>query len=135
MRDLADLLDPALRLPIRGKEYRVECSAYQGLRLHRLIATGVNLTDDQERDEIITTLGDAYQQMLDDRIPWALISHAGRTAIFWFGHSPELGQKIWAMGDTPGNPIPPSPRQKAMGDTLRKLFRKSASATTSAAAH
>lgn len=132
MRDLDELLDPALRLPIRGKEYRVVCSAYHGLHLHHLFANGAHLNDDEERTEILKMLGPAYQQMLEDSVPWARISHAGRTAMFWFGHSPALGQKVWESGGVPGNPTPPSPRRKAMGDKLRSMFRRSASAPGSA---
>lgn len=132
MRDLDELLDPALRLPIKGKEYRVECSAWHGLHLHRIFAAGAILDNDAERTEILAMLGPTYQEMVDDKIPWARISHAGRTAMFWFGHSPALGQKVWESGGVPGNPTPPSPRQKAMGDKLRHLFQRSASAGASA---
>jgi hypothetical protein len=62
--------------------------------------------------------------MLDDNVPWAAIVRSGRTAIFHFGHSPELGERVWESGDVSGNPIPPSPHQTAMGDRIRSLFRR-----------
>ncbi|OZE88031.1 hypothetical protein CH304_00225 [Rhodococcus sp. 15-649-1-2] len=135
MRDLAELLDPALPLPIAGTEYRVECSAWHGLHLHQLLRSDTVLSDDDEKIEILAMLGPAYDQMVTDGVPWARICHAGRTAMLWFGHSPELGRKHWDSGGLPGNPIPPSPLQTRMGERLRNLFRKPASATMNATAH
>lgn len=136
MDDLDALMDPVLRLPIRGVEYRVSCSAHQGLRVARLIAQGVTLGHDEERAEILHILGDTYHHMVEDGVPWAKIAHAGRTALFYFGHSPQAGERYWESVDVSGNPLPPSPDQKAMGDRIRKLFRwRSASASTNARAH
>lgn len=124
MRDLAELLDPALPLPIAGVEYRVECSAWHGLHLHTLFGAGTVLNDDEEKIEILAILGPAYEQMLADGVSWARICHAGRSAMLWFGHSPALGQKMWESGGVSGNPIPPSPHQTRMGEKLRHLFRR-----------
>lgn len=135
MDDLDALMDPVLRLPIRGVEYRVSCSAHQGLRATRLIATGLRLNDDEERTELIAILGDTYQTMVDAGLSWPIIVHCGRTALFHFGHSEAAGEKYWKSVDVSGNPIPPSPNQKAMGDRIRNLFRKSASASTTATVH
>ena len=124
MDDLAAFMDPVLHLPIGGVEYRVSCNAYQGLRVTRLITEGMSLNDEQERAEIIAILGDTYQQMLNNGVSWPKIVHAGRTAIFHFGYSPTVGQRIWESVDVSGNPIPPSPNQKAMGDRLKSIFRR-----------
>ncbi|NKU27231.1 hypothetical protein GS886_26310 [Rhodococcus hoagii] len=53
-------------------------------------------------------LGDTYQQMVDDGLSWPKIAVAGRTALFWFGISPEAGRRYWESvgGVAPGNPIP-----------------------------
>lgn len=126
MDDLASFMDPDLRLPIRGREYAIHCSAWQGLHLHRLIVTGARLSDDQERAEVLQMLGDTYQQMVDDGIGWPTIAHAGRVAILWFGHSEAAGQALWESGGAPGNPIPPSPKQARMGDKLRSIFQRPA---------
>jgi hypothetical protein len=133
MDDLDALMDPALTLPIRGVEYRVHCSAHQGLRVARLVAEGTSLSHDEERAEIIHILGDTYTHMVEDGVPWAKIAHAGRTALFHFGHSAAAGEKYWESVDVPGNPVPPSPNQKAMGERIRNLFRRSAPARGSAA--
>lgn len=132
MDDLASLLDPDLVLPFDGHTFRVPCSARQGLRVTRLVAHGMDLGDDAERTEILAMLGDTYQAMHGAGISWPRIAFAGRTAILHYGHSPELAAKYWAAGGVPGNPIPPSPMQKAMGEKIRNLFRKNASATTNA---
>lgn len=131
MDDLDALMDPALPLPIGGVEYRVHCSAHQGLHLFRLFESGLRLNDDTERAEIQRMLGPAYQQMLDNKVPWPSIVRAGRTAIFHFGHSPKLGERIWKSGDVSGNPIPPKPKRRRK----RRRFRGSAAATGSARGH
>ncbi|NKU27237.1 hypothetical protein GS886_26340 [Rhodococcus hoagii] len=90
MDDLAAFMDPTLRLPIGGRDYTIECSAWQGLHLHRLFSEpGRILDDNAERAEILQMLGDTYQQMVDDGLSWPKIAVAGRTALFWFGISPE----------------------------------------------
>lgn len=132
MDDLAALLDPDLILPIDGRQFRVRCSARQGLRVTRLVALGMDLDDDAERAEILTMLGDSHEEMRQAGISWPRIAFAGRTAILHYGHSADLAAKYWSAGGVPGNPMPPSPRQKAMGDKLRNLFRSTASATASA---
>lgn len=126
MHDLDALMDPDLHLPIAGKDYRITCSAWQGLHLHRLISSGAILSDDEERAEILQMLGDTYQQMVDDDIRWPTIVHAGRTAILWFGHSEAAGAALWERLGAPGNPIPPSPKQARMGEKLRSIFRRPA---------
>lgn len=126
MQDLDALFDPDLHLPIAGKDYRITCSAWQGLRLHRLIASGTVLSDDEERAEILLMLGDTYQQMVDDGVRWPTIVHAARTAMLWFGHSETAGSALWNSGGAPGNPIPPSPKQARMGERIRTIFRRPA---------
>ncbi|MGW2095779.1 DUF7426 family protein [Promicromonospora sukumoe] len=126
MEDLAAFMDPALRLPIGGREYGIHCSAWQGLHLRRLFADPTRILDDEsERTEILHMLGDTYQQMVDDDISWPRIAHAGRTALFWFGISPEAGARYWESvgGAASGNPLPPSPKQTAMGAKLRSIFQ------------
>lgn len=127
MDDLAAFMDPTLRLPIGGRDYAIECSAWQGLHLHRLFSEpGRVLDDNAERAEILQMLGDTYQQMVDDGLSWPKIAVAGRTALFWFGISPDAGRRYWDSvgGAVPGNPIPPSPSQKAAGDKLKSIFQR-----------
>lgn len=124
MRDLDDLMDPDLHLPIKGRDYAISCSARQGLHLHRLITTGAKLDDEQERAEVLQMLGPTYQQMDDDGVAWPVIAHAARVAMLWFGHSEAAGQAMWESAGVPGNPIPPSPKQARMGERLRSIFQR-----------
>lgn len=126
MLDLDAFMDPDLHLPVGGRDYAISCTAWQGLHLHRLIATGAKLDDEQERAEVLQMLGPTYQQMVDDGIGWPTIAHAGRTALLWFGHSEAAGQALWESAGVPGNPIPPSPKQARMGEKLRSIFRRPA---------
>ncbi|NKU14727.1 hypothetical protein GS928_16335 [Rhodococcus hoagii] len=127
MDDLAAFMDPTLRLPIGGRDYAIECSAWQGLHLHRLFGEpGLVLDDTAERAEILQMLGGTYQQMVDDGLSWPKIAVAGRTALFWFGISPDAGRRYWESvgGVAPGNPIPPSPSQATAGEKLKSIFQR-----------
>ena len=126
MEDLAAFMDPDLHLPIGGRDYTISCTAWQGLHLHRLLASGGVLDDEQERIEILRMLGDTYQRMVDDGIGWPTIVHAARTAIVWFGHSEQAGAALWESAGVPGNPIPPSPKRARMGERLRSIFQRPA---------
>ncbi|MGX6513253.1 DUF7426 family protein [Rhodococcus sp. SJ-2] len=124
MEDLATFMDPDLHLPIQGRDYPIHCTAWQGLHLHQLIATGAQLNDEQERTEVLQMLGPTYQHMVDDGIGWPTIAHAARVAMLWFGHSEAAGQAMWESAGVPGNPIPPSPKQERMGEKLRSIFQR-----------
>lgn len=128
MRDLADLMDPALHLPIDGHDYAIGCTAHQGLHLVQMFADGIHLDDDAEVAEIRRMLGDTYQQMIDDGIGWPMIAAAGRTAMFHFGLSPEAGERMWAAGGVLGNSLPPKPKH------LRWWRRRGSAAATANAA-
>ena len=130
MRDLADLMDPALHLSISGRDYAVPCTAEQGLHLLHLFSTGLRLDDNSERAEIERMLGDAFLQMLADKVPWSKIVRAGRAAMFHFGLSEEAGQTIWEDGALSGNPLPPKLTRRRL-----RTLRGRANAATNAPAH
>ena len=111
MRDLAELMDPELVLPIGGREFRVSCSARQGLHLVQLLNEKPRLSDEQERDEIVFALGDTYEQMTEAGVSWPKIAVAGRVVMAHYGLSPEAGRMVWesAGGVLAGNPLPPPP--------------------------
>lgn len=126
MRDLAELMDPELVLPIGGREFRVSCSARLGLHLVQLLDEKPRLSDDQERAEIRLTLGGTYQQMVDAGVSWPKIAVAGRVAMAHFGLGPEAGRLVWesAGGVLSGNPLPPPPNQSRVGANLsRRIFQ------------
>jgi hypothetical protein len=125
MRDLAELMNPELVLPIGGREFRVSCSAEQGLHITLLLSSGAKLDDDQERAEIMFILGDTYQQLEEAGVSWPKIALAGRAAMFHFGISPEAGQFAWnsAGGALSGNPLPPPPNQWVGANLSRRIFQ------------
>ena len=117
MRDLAELMDPELTLNIEGQEFRVSCSARQGLHVSLMMTEKPVLTDAQELE--------TWQQMVDAGISEPKRILAGRTAMVYFGYDKAVGRAFGEGGGvTPGNPLPPSQNQKAMGERIRKLFRK-----------
>lgn len=123
MRDLAEFMQPDLVLPIRGREYVVTCTAWQGLHLYHLLTTSPTLSDEQEQTEILQMLGDTHQRMVDDGLPWAVIVHAARAAMLHYGHSESAGVLVWQGGGLPGNPIPPPPGRTVVGEKLRTMIR------------
>lgn len=126
MRDLAELMDPELVLPIGGREFRVSCSARQGLHLVQLLNEKPRLSDEQEREEIVFALGDTYEQMTEAGVSWPKIAVAGRVVMAHYGLGPEAGRMVWesAGGVLAGNPLPPPPNQSRVGATLaRRIFQ------------
>ena len=85
MRDLAELMDPELVLPIGGREFRVSCSARQGLHLVQLLNEKPRLSDEQEREEIVFALGDTYAQMTEAGVSWPKIAVCGRVVMAHYG--------------------------------------------------
>lgn len=114
MRDLAEVFDPSLRLPIRGKTYVVPApSAAVGTRLMSLavisaaavidedaekLQDALQLTDEQETDFIKLALGSAFDEMNDDGLPYAFIEHAGNTAWMHWCFGADAGTAYWESG-------------------------------------
>jgi len=115
-RDLSEVLDTGLPLPINGKTYVVPpVDAETGLRLQRLaeVATqaakatedgesldAIVLDDDTEVDLYRDALGAAYDEMLVDRVPWPALKVAGVTAWLDAAVSREAAEAYWnAAGD------------------------------------
>lgn len=130
--DLAATFDPTLRLTIGGKVYRVPPpSAAVGLQLQALQAlallarTGapmrasdrarLALDDDDELDLVVKSLGSAYQDLVDDGVPYPYLVHAGVTAYLYWTVGPEKAETFWRshQGEAqrppfggPGSPAP-----------------------------
>lgn len=126
-RDLDELLDGGLDLPIGGKLYRVPpVNAETGLRLQRLhdwmfgVAAAVKaheddpgqdlalpepaaelLTDAQELDMYRKSLGTAYDEMIDDGVAWPRFKVAGMTAFLHHTQSAEAAERYWNAGGRP----------------------------------
>lgn len=127
-RDLDELLDGGLELPIGGKVYAVPpVDAETGLRLQRLhdwmfgVAAAVKaheddpdagelsvpepggelLSDAQEIDMYRKSLGTAYDEMLTDGVAWPQFKVAGMTAFLHHTQSPEAAEAYWNAGGLP----------------------------------
>ncbi|MBD2760075.1 hypothetical protein IEE94_11205 [Yimella sp. cx-573] len=114
MRDLAEVFDAALSLPIRGTTYRVESPlAGPGLRLTALatismglaadadadlLAEALVLGQDDERNFLQLALGDAYDRMVADDLPYQWIEHAGITAWIHWTLGAESAATFWESG-------------------------------------
>lgn len=116
LRDLSEVLDPDLSLPIRGKTYRVPpVDAETGLRLQRLAEHAAKLAhaveagespdaealgEDSELDLYRDALGSAYEEMLGDKVPFAWLKVAGITAWLHAAVGAEQAEAYWnAAGD------------------------------------
>lgn len=116
-RDLGELLDAGLALPIRGKVYTVPpVDAETGLKLQRLAEVaaqvaeatenggsldGVALDDAAEVDLYRDALGSAYEEMLADRVSWPALKLAGVTAWLDAAVGREAAEAYWNAAGSP----------------------------------
>lgn len=111
-KDLSEFFDPDLKIPVRGKVYRIPApNALDGLRLRKAFNDpSAHYTDDDEIEEWKLLLGPVWDEMIEDGIDWKSLSHVGRTAMFYYGLGETLAQVTWqtGLGDS-GNPLPPKP--------------------------
>lgn len=117
-KDLDELLEPWLDLPIRGKTYRIHSvDASTGLWCQRVVEMavrakvgadvseenliGLQLDDDAEQDFNRRILGDAYDELLGDKIPWEFIKLVAMTAFTWTVRDRAAAEEFWARGGRP----------------------------------
>lgn len=130
-RDLDEFFDPTLRLPIRGKTYVVQSvDAKTGLWCQRALTVGVQavsggdlteaqidgleLDDAQELDLYRKVLGDVYDEMLADGLPWEILRHAGMTAFMWAAGNKQAAEDYWeSPGETRREPQDRLPKKSA----------------------
>ncbi|MGV9662578.1 DUF7426 family protein [Nocardia niigatensis] len=96
MQEFDEFLDPDLLLPVRGHLVRIPSpSAWDGMRLRRLLADLDTLTPEAERAEIRRLLGPAWDEL--DRLgaDSTVIGLAGRTAMLHYGKSPDAAAAFW----------------------------------------
>lgn len=135
--DLSEILDPTLRLPIRGKTYVIPpVSAAVGLRLQALRAvitrqklTGseresLRLGDNEELDLVRDCLGTAYGEMVADDVPWEHVKHAGMTAYIRWTTGEAAAETFWRspLGEALGAPSsgrPKTPRTTGAASTTK----------------
>jgi len=117
MRDLNDVLDLRLNLPIGGKTYVVDPpTAADGAYFLNLLAIGIaadagvdvsgfNLDiPDGDPDFATRALGAAYQQMIDDGLSLGQIGFAAETAFLAWTVSREFAEHYWETGGKAGRP-------------------------------
>lgn len=137
-RDLDEFFRPSLKLPIRGKVYEVQSpDAETGLWAQRLMssatraakdgaelteeqASSLMLDDAQEADLYKRLLGDAFQEMLDDKVNWEQMKHAGMTALIWSAGNTQAAEEFWNNPD--GVPEAPAPESnpKVSGNSTQR---------------
>ncbi|WP_420803659.1 DUF7426 family protein [Saccharothrix deserti] len=116
-RDLSEVLDAGLALPIWGKVYTVPpVDAETGLKLQRLAEVaaqvadaaenggsldGIVLDDAAEVDLYRDALGAAYDEMVADRVPWPALKIAGVTAWLDAAMSRETAEAYWNAAGSP----------------------------------
>lgn len=62
------------------------------------------LLDDHEEADLYTELlGEAYQQMIDDGVPWEMVKNIGNTALICAGANRELAEQFWNGGCDPNS--------------------------------
>lgn len=140
------VFDPALVLPINGREYRVEdVPALLGLYCQRIWSAGIAVAqaalagdgDDEQASEAlgdlsrkplppgvdpdtplhIAVLGGTYQQMIDDGLSSRWIQHAGMTAIAWLAAGDDVAAQYWAAAGRPEGMAPNREARRAARST------------------
>lgn len=133
---LDNFLDDYLELPVKGRDgqvriYRIDDpSAEDGIRIEKITSLAARLAaggkapdapvldDDEERDLYRMCLGDAYDQLLDDGVKWAVFKHVALTAMFWVTTDKDTAKEFWKTGQQPGKaPNRAARRQASRGSS------------------
>lgn len=102
LKDLTETgFDPDLHLPIRGKTYTAPAPSYEDAKAMRELIAAEGMPPVEQNQKAIDALGTAFAEMVDDGVPWPMILHAGRTALLWFGFSPDWGAIHWELAHLP----------------------------------
>jgi hypothetical protein len=155
---LESFLDDSLTLPIQGKEYVIKSPDSEvGLwvikmrEIVRATARGVQLDDadvefmnsySELNDEAALQhriLGDAFDQMLADKVPWEYVKVATGTAMAWIAEDRAAAERFWANAapKAPAGLKAPQdrrPAKKAASPRQRSSAKRTASPTRKASA-
>lgn len=147
-QDLADLLDPFLPLPIRGKTYRIPDPGVKiGLRAQATVAiatkvkagatvsaddiASLQLDDEEEVEFTQSMLGPCFQEMKDDGLPWEYLRHAAKTVFMWLVQDRDEAAKVWANLGNDVRPVPQDrkapAKKRASGGSTKKASSRSSS--------
>lgn len=95
LRPYEDVVGP-LVIPVRGKEYTLPTISLQdGLRIHASMSGGEPLSGD-DLSKIL--LGDAYQQLRDDKVGGDVMDRVFLTAYYDFTSGRESAEEVWENG-------------------------------------
>jgi hypothetical protein len=148
-QDLAEILDPFLPLPIRGKTYRIASpDVNTGLRAQATVAiaakvragqdvdaadiAALKLDDAEELEFTRSMLGEAFDEMQTDDLPWEYVRHAAKTVFMWLISDRDQAAQVWAsLGNDP-RPVPqdrkaPAKKKSANGGKTKKASSRSSS--------
>lgn len=140
-QELDELLDPTLRLPIKGRTYVVPAPpAKVGLRVTRLVAAAGQAAQGQEFDaELVAdeeeevlyadVLGSAYAEMVDAGVSWPELKHASVTAMLWVAKDKATAEKFWNSGGDP-NLMAPNRETRRSGGANTTRSQGSTSGTS-----
>lgn len=113
-KDLDTFFDPDLHLPIRGKRYTVPAPEWEEVKRLRRIVGDDGIPPVEQFDDALRMLGatpvlddkgaptgdwsgGVFSEMVDDKIPWTMILHCGRTAICHYGFNADIAEIHWGM--------------------------------------
>lgn len=121
-KDLQEYVEPWLDLPIKGKVYRIDSvSAETGLYCQRVVevavaaraaldsgrdiegtdVSGLELDDAAEKDFNRRLLGEQYDAMIADAVPWEFVKIAAQTVFTWTIRDRAAAEEFWARGGRP----------------------------------
>jgi hypothetical protein len=117
LKELDDFLSPTLVVPARGKEYRIAAvDAETGLRLQKMLSIGVKayagkdpsekdlelVSDEDEGSFFQSVLGDTYDELIADKIPYAGLKAIASLAMIWTTQGFDAAQQYFlAAGKAP----------------------------------
>lgn len=146
-QDLAELLDPRLPLPIRGKTYFISDPGITvGLRAQATVAiatkvkngvdvsaedvAALQLDDAEEIDFTKSMLGETFAEMQADDLPWEYVRHAAKTAFMWLVADRDEAAKVWSNLGKAARPKAPQdrkPKKASSGGKTKKATSPSSS--------
>ena len=142
-KELGDLLDEGLSLPIKGKTYRVPPpSARTGLMVQGIMQAAAVaadggtpdralLEDAAERDMYADVLGTAHAEMVADGVDWPTLKHCAITAMVWIVQDKDAAERYWNSGGDPNRAAPNRAARRASSGTASSTrSRGSTSSTT-----
>jgi hypothetical protein len=141
-KELGELLDDSLALPIGERTYRVPPpSAATGLRVQAIMqaaavaADGGHvdeaiLADAAERDMYLDVLGTAHAEMVADDVAWPMLKHCAVTAMVWIVQNKDAAERYWNAGGDPSRLAPNRKQRRSSSGAANKTRSRGSSSGT-----